>query len=121
FENFLKKLNNTSSTFLDPSPIIASIEKISSSTTIASDTTSGLKRPVVTLSSPLFALDISQQVKSKSPSLSNPETLPASSALTFDPSPDMFDFGFTQPPSASSEGDLNIASFVMEVRNRLSR
>ncbi|CEP19135.1 hypothetical protein, partial, partial [Parasitella parasitica] len=103
-------------------PIIASIEKISSSTTIAFDTTSDLKRPVSTLSPPLFALDISQQVKSKRPSLSNPETLPAaSSALTLDPSPDMFDFGFTQPPSASPEGDLNIASFVMEVRNRLSR
>ena len=35
--------------------------------------------------------------------------------------PDMIDFGVAALPSASSEGDLNIASFVLEVRNRLSR
>ncbi|KAL9537886.1 hypothetical protein PS6_011678 [Mucor atramentarius] len=34
---------------------------------------------------------------------------------------DMIDFGVAAPPPASSEGDLNIASFVLEVRNRLSR
>ncbi|KAL7326058.1 hypothetical protein PS15p_208450 [Mucor circinelloides] len=33
----------------------------------------------------------------------------------------MIDFGVAAPPPASSEGDLNIASFVLEVRNRLSR
>ncbi|CEP10017.1 hypothetical protein [Parasitella parasitica] len=35
--------------------------------------------------------------------------------------PDVIDFGVTALPSASVEGDLNIASFVLEVRNRLSR
>lgn len=34
---------------------------------------------------------------------------------------DMIDFGVAALPPASSEGDLNIASFVLEVRNRLSR
>ncbi|EPB80989.1 hypothetical protein HMPREF1544_12315 [Mucor circinelloides 1006PhL] len=33
----------------------------------------------------------------------------------------MIDFGVAALPPASSEGDLNIASFVLEVRNRLSR
>ncbi|EPB81349.1 hypothetical protein HMPREF1544_11946 [Mucor circinelloides 1006PhL] len=34
---------------------------------------------------------------------------------------EMIDFGVAALPPASSEGDLNIASFVLEVRNRLSR
>jgi hypothetical protein len=39
-----------------------------------------------------------------------------------DPSaPDTIDFGVATLPSASCEGDLNIASFVLEVRHRLSR
>ncbi|CEP13998.1 hypothetical protein [Parasitella parasitica] len=35
--------------------------------------------------------------------------------------PDVIDFGATALLSASVEGDLNIASFVLEARNRLSR
>ncbi|CAO0790246.1 unnamed protein product, partial [Mucor circinelloides] len=103
--------------------IITSIEKSNPSTSATSDSLfPGLKRPVSSLSPPLFAFDTSQQIKSKRISQSPPaDPKPALPARMISSPTDMIDFGVAALPPASSEGDLNIASFVLEVRNRLSR
>ena len=112
----------TSSIHLDIRSIITSIEKTNPSTSASSDPlSSGLKRPVSSLSPPLFALDICQQIKAQRISQSPADPKPALPAKIISSPSEMIDFGVAALPPASSEGDLNIASFVLEVRNRLSR
>ncbi|CAO0801941.1 unnamed protein product [Mucor circinelloides] len=98
-------------------------EKSSPSTPASSDSLfPGLKRPVSSLSPPLFAFDTSQQIKSKRISQSPAaDPKPAIPVQMISSPTDMIDFGVAALPPASSEGDLNLASFVLEVRNRLSR
>lgn len=80
----------------------------------------GQKRPVSSLSPTLFAVDFSQKTKSTKKSLPSP-SVPQPPMDFAVPTTTTMDFGITTIPSATPEGDLNLSTFMLEVRNRLSR